>query len=218
MIGDNYDMLGRLKLVLPARWFSDNSPILDAVLSGAASAWSGLYTLLSAVKSQCRIATATGIFLDIIAADFFGNMLIRRSGETDLAYSTRIRASLLAPRATRAGLIDTLTKLTGRKPDVFEPLNATDTGGYNVNIGYNTTGGYGSMNLPYQFFLKAYRANNSSVGNASGYNEGPGGYDTAPLYYADMTGFSGSVSDDEIYAAIAAVMPTASIAWTQISN
>lgn len=218
MIGDSNDMLGRLKLVLPARWFADTSPILDALLSGIATTWSGLYSLLSYVKSQCRITTATGVFLDIASSDYFGAALPRRTGEVDSAYSSRIRDNLLATRATRAALIQALKNLTGRVPVIFEPLNATDTGGYNINLGYNTVGRYGSMNLPYQFLLTAYRPNNSSISNASGYNEGPGGYDMVPLYYADITGFSGAVTDEEIYAAIAAVVPTASIAWTQISN
>jgi hypothetical protein len=218
MIGDTNDMLGRLKQVLPARWFADVTPILDALLTGLASAWSGLYALLGYVQTQTRIATATGIFLDIASVDYLGGALPRRAAEADAAYSQRIRENLLKPSATRAGLVETLINLTGRAPVVFEPLNATDTGGYNINLGYNTAGGYGSANLPYQFLLTAYRPNSTPVSNAGGYGVGPGGYDNAPMFYADTTEFAGTVSDAEIYAAIAAVLPTSSIAWTQISN
>jgi hypothetical protein len=218
MTGDTQDMLARLKLVLPARWFSDTAPIRDALLTGLASAWSGLYALLTFVQSQTRIATASGIFLDIAATDYLGNTLPRRAGEADAAFSTRIRQNLIQPRATRAGLVQALVDLTGRTPVIFEPLNATDTGGYNVNLGYNTLGGYGSMNLPYQFFLTAYRPNDTPVSNAGGYSTGPGGYGAAPMFYADSSEFSGTVSDAEIYAAVAAVLPTCAIAWTQISN
>jgi hypothetical protein len=218
MTGDTQDMLARLKMVLPARWFADVTPVLDALLGGVAVAWSGLYALLGYVRTQTRIATASGIFLDIAAVDYLGNSLPRRSGEGDGAYSARIRGALLAPRATRQAVIACLTGLTGRAPWVFEPLNAADTGGYNVNLGYNTLGGYGSRDLPYQFFLRAYRPNAMPVANAGGYGEGPGGYDTAPMFYADVTEFAGTVSDAEIYAAVAAVLPTTGIAWTQISN
>ena len=218
MIGDTNDMLGRLKQVLPARWFADVTPILDALLTGLASAWSGLYALLSYVKAQSRIATATGIFLDIASVDYLGDALPRRVAEADAVYSQRIRDNLLKPSATRASLVQTLTNLTGRAPVVFEPLNATDTGGYNINLGYNTAGGYGSANLPYQFLLTAYRPNSTPVSNAGGYSVGPGGYNNAPIFYADTTEFAGTVSDSEIYATIAAVLPTSSIAWTQISN
>jgi hypothetical protein len=218
MAGDTNDMLGRLKLVLPARWFSDITPILDGLLTGLASAWSGLYALLGYVQAQSRIATATGIFLDIASADYLGDALPRRAAEVDAVYSQRIRNNLLEPRATRTSLVQTLTSLTGRAPIVFEPLNATDTGGYNVNLGYNTAGGYGSRNLPYQFLLTAYRPNNTPISNAGGYGVGPGGYNNAPMFYADTAEFAGTVSDSEIYATIAAVLPTSSIAWTQISN
>lgn len=218
MTGDTNDMLARLKMVLPARWFADTTPILDALLTGLASAWSGLYALLGYVKGQSRIATASGIFLDIAAVDYLGGALPRRAAEADQAYSVRIRGNLLSPRATRASLMQALTNLTGRAPIIFEPLNATDTGGYNVNLGYNTAGGYGSVNLPYQFFVTAYRPNDTPISNAGGYNAGPGGYDTAPMFYADAAEFAGTVSNSEIYAAIASVAPTSSIAWTQISN
>jgi hypothetical protein len=218
MTGDTNDMLARLKLVLPARWFGDVTPVLDAVLTGLASAWSNLYALLVNVRRQARIATAAGVFLDIAARDYFGTGFVRRAGEGDAAYSTRIRVNLLAPRATRGGVIAALVNLTGRAPVVFEPLNATDTGGYNVNLGYNVSGGYGSENLPFQFFVTAYRPNATPVSNAGGYNVGPGGYNSAPMFYADITQFAGVVSDAEIYAAAAGVLPTNSIAWTRISN
>ena len=218
MTGDTNDMLARLKLVLPARWFSDTTPILDALLTGLASASSGLYALLSYVRSQGRIATASGIFLDIASTDYLGDALPRRATEADAAYRARIRSNLLSPRATRASLVQMLTNLTGRAPIIFEPLNATDTGGYNVNLGYNISGGYGSANLPYQFFVTAYRPNNTPISNAGGYSTGPGGYNQAPMFYADTEEFAGTVSDAEIYAAVAAGLPTSSIAWTQISN
>ncbi len=211
-------MLARLKMVLPGRWFSDTAPVLDALLTGLASAWSGLFGLLGYVRAQARIGSASGIFLDIAAADYLGGTLPRRVGEADAAYSARIRNNLVAPRATRAGLVAALTSLTGRTPVVFEPLNAGDTGGYNVNLGYNMAGGYGSLELPYQIFLTAYRPNDALINNAGGYSVGPGGYNEPPMFYAAASEFSGIVSDADIYAAVAAVMPTCGIAWTQISN
>ncbi len=218
MVGDTSDILSRLKTVLPGRWFSDTAPVLDALLTGLASVWSSLYGLLGEVQAQTRIASAKGIFLDIASADYLGGSLPRRPGENDQGYSVRIRNNLVAPRATRAGVVEILTGLTGRVPVIFEPLNASDTGGYNVNLGYNVAGGYGSVNLPYQFFVTAYRPNDTPISNAGGYSTGPGGYNDAPMFYAAADEFLGTVSDAEIYAAVAAVIPTSSIAWTQISN
>lgn len=41
MIGDNTDMFGRLKNLLPVGWFGDDNPIRDALLWGYANvlAW-----------------------------------------------------------------------------------------------------------------------------------------------------------------------------------
>lgn len=218
MGGDITGMLARLKMVLPARWFADASPVLDALLTGLASTWAGLFALLEAVRLQSRIASASGVFLDIAALDYFPGALPRRVAEADVAYSVRIRNNLLSPRATRASVVQALVNLTGRNPVVFEPRNPADTGGYNVNLGYGLAGGYGSMALPYQFLVTAFRPDSLPVGNASGYDAGPGGYNMAPAYYADTSEFQGHISDAEIYASIAAVVPTTSIAWTQISN
>ncbi len=218
MTGDTNDMLARLKLVLPARWFSDTTPILDAVLTGLASAWSGLYALLSYVRSQSRIATASGIFLDIASTDYLGDALPRRATEADAAYRARIRSNLLSPRATRASLVQMLTNLTGRVPIIFEPLNATDTGGYNVNLGYNISGGYGSANLPYRFFLRRIARTIRLSAMPAATAQDLAADNQAPMFYADTEEFAGTVSDAEIYAAVAAVLPTSSIAWTQISN
>jgi hypothetical protein len=218
MVGDTSDIVARLKLLLPRGWFGDQAPILDAVLGGIAEAWSTIYLLLEFVKSQTRIATASGMFLDIMSADYLGGRLPRRLSESDITFSARIRANILAPRGTRAGVVQALVNLTGREPIIFEPLNATDTGGYNVNLGYNLAGGYGSFDLPYQFFITAYRADSSSENSSGGYDGGPGGYNAAPISYGDMQNFYGTISDDEIYNAIAEVLPVCSIAWTKLSN
>jgi hypothetical protein len=218
MTGDAGDMLARLKMVLPAGWFGDSTPILDGLLSGLAQAWSGLYAGLQQVVGQTRMATASGIFLDMASADYLGGRLPRRAGEADAAYRDRLLGNLITQGATRAGLVAALTNLTQRAPAIFEPLNATDTGGYNVNLGYNLAGGYGSRHLPFQFFVTAYRPNDTPVSNAGGYRSGPGGYGAAPMIYADAAELSGAISDAEIYSTAAAVLPTSTIAWMNISN
>lgn len=219
MTGDTSDMLARLKMVLPARWFADGTPILDALLTGFAAAWSGVYAVVTYVRAQTRIATATDIFLDIASTDYFGSALPRRAGESDANFSTRIQQNLLAPRATRASLVQMLTGITGRAPMILEPLNATDLGGYNTGmLGYGVVGAYGSRNLPFQFFVTAYRPATTAVSNAGGYNTGPGGYNRAPMLYAGATSYAGAASDADIYAAVASVLPTCGVAWTIISN
>lgn len=218
MTVNTQSLLARLKTVLPSQWFSDDSPVLDAVLTGLADAWVQVFSLLDNVVAQTRIATASGIFLDVAARDYFGPALTRRAAEVDAAFSARIRQNLVRPRVTRASVAQVLRDLTGREPVIFEPRRPADTGGYNVNMGYGVAGGYGSMTIPYQLFVQAYRPNSLPVSNGTGYAVGPGGYNTAQAFYADISEFQGNISDAEIYASIAAVMPTAGIAWTNISN
>jgi hypothetical protein len=74
------------------------------------------------------------------------------------------------------------------------------------------------MNLPFASFVTAYRPNATPVGNAGGYNFGPGGYNTAPMFYANLENVGGAVTDSALYAAVASVLPTASIAWMNLSN
>lgn len=211
-------LLMRLKAVLPVGWFADSTPILDAVLTGIANGWVQAFSLLDAANQQGRIQTASGVFLDIAAQDYFGGALTRRAAEADTAYSARIQQNLVGARATRASVVETLQDLTGRTPVVFEPRNPADTGGYNVNVGYGVAGRYGSLAMPYQFLVQAYRPDSLPVSNASGYGVGPGGYNSAPTFYASLSEFQGNVSDAEIYASIASVVPTTTIAWTSISN
>lgn len=218
MIGDVTDIVARLKLVLPKRWFGDQTPVLDAVLAGLATGWTGIFGLIQYLRAQARIMTASGVFLDIAARDYLGGAILRRMQESDASFSRRIRAQLLAGRATRASLSQALLDLTGRSPWIFEPRNATDTGGYNVNLGYNLAGGYGSLMLPQQVFVVAYRPLDVPQTNTGGYNTGPGGYNAGPMAYTDPSAMAGAVGDAEIYATIATVMPTVAVAWTKISN
>lgn len=218
MIGDMSDMAARLAQLLPTGWFADEAPNLAALLNGLGQGWANIYALLQQARAQLRIATASGVFLDIAGQDYLGAALPRRPGEADAAFSTRLRAALLAPRATRAALSTALTVLTGRTPVIFEPRNPSDTGGYNLNAGYNSAGGYGSLAMPYQFLLTAYRPNTLPANHAGGYGIGPGGYGVAPMAYSSAAELAGNVSDAEIYQTIAGFIPTSSIAWTRLTN
>lgn len=215
--GDPADTLARLKSTLPARWFADSTPILDGLLAGLASTWSWLYGQLAIVKNQTRLATATGDMLDTIASDFAGSRLLRRVVEPDATYRVRIRRELLRERGTRAALTAALTDLTGRPPAIFEPSRPADTGAWNGALGYGLAGGWGSLALPFQCFVTAFRAQGSGIAVTSGYN-GTAGYGQGAIQYASLSMLTGQITDTDIRAAIAGVMPTATIAWTRISN
>lgn len=217
MTGDREDMAARLRALLPTRWFADAAPVRDALLSGLATVWAAMHDQVAFARRQTRIATATGAWLDMMARDYFGTRLARRRGEADTAYAGRIRAGLLRPRATRAALSAALTELTGRAPELFEPARPADTGAWGLALGYGLAGGWGSLALPFQCFVTAYRPKGSGIETVSGWGMPAGGYGAGAIQYAALSMIAGQVTDADINAAIAESLPVASIAWARIS-
>jgi hypothetical protein len=219
MTGDQSDIVARIKAVLPGRWFADSTPVLDGLLSGLAWAWSWVYCLLTFVRTQTRIATASGVWLDIIANDFFGTRLQRRPGQSDEALRLLIQSNLLAEHGTRQAIINAVQRLTGRVPAIFEPMRTSDTGGYTIGgIGYGLAGGWGNMALPFQCFVTAYRPTGSGIALVSGWSCQLGGYGAGAIEYASLAMVQGQVTDSDIIGAIANVLPVAATAWTRIEN
>ena len=213
-----------MKQVLPLRWFPDDAPVLDIVLGGVAWAWAWVYALLQTVKAQTRILTATGMWLDLIALDYFGTGLSRRSGEADAAYRLRIQQELIRERGTRRAVVSSLTDLTNRLPVLFEPANAFDTGGYGGpgdtvgGLAYGCAGGWGDLCLPLQLFVTAYRPAGAGIAFVSGWCCGGGGYNEGLLEYASLGMMQTQVTDTDIFDAITDVLPIGVIAWTRISS
>jgi hypothetical protein len=218
--GDQTDFVARLKAVLPGGWFRDATPILDGVLNGIAWALSLVYGLAAYARLQTRIGTATDGFLDLISLDFFGSKLPRKPQEMDSAFRARILSQLFLEKATRRGLIRVLQLLTGRTPLVFEPARIADTGAYSTNtMGYGVAGAYGSLALPFQAFVMAYRPTGQGIPFVGGYGSSVGAYSTpSQLEYANPSLIQGVVQDADIYAAIDAVKPAGTIIWTRISS
>lgn len=229
--GDQADIVGRMRAVLPAAWFPlpsaagvSTTPVLDALLNGAAAAGAWLYALIQNVILQARISTATGVFLDGIAADYFGTNLQRNVAEGDPAFRARIKATLLLPLGTRAGIVAALQILTGRTPKIVEPWNTGDTGGYDEGaLAYATAGCYGSLLLPAQVFVTAYRPSGSGIAQVAGYygtgnHTGPGGYGEGAIEYGSAAMIEGQVTDAAIYATVNQARAAGVTAWVAISN
>lgn len=217
--GDRNDILGRIQALLPRGWFGDSPTILTALLTGFASIYANLYSVLMYARQQLRIATATDSWLDLISFDFFGGALPRGFGQTDAIFRTQIQINLLRHRATRQSIIDILTQLTGHAPIVFEPGRPADTGAYDIGgVGYDAGGGYGDL-LVAQSFVTAYRPTGTGIPLISGYDQSAGAYDTASQseYISDDM-YSGPAPDSAIYAAIESVRPVSTIVWTSILN
>ena len=174
------------------------------------------------LQQQTRIGTASGIWLDVIAADFFGQRISRHPAQLDDDFRASIRRELVRERGTRAAVAAAVKDLTGRGPVIFEPARTSDTGGYGGlhggggGLGYGVAGGWGSLCLPFQCFVTAYRPHGIGIATVAGWGSGAGGYARGAIEYASLSMVAGQVTDSDIFAAVAAVLPANTIAWTQI--
>ena len=218
MVGDQANMVSRLRAVLPARWFPDNAPVLDAVLSGLAGVWAVVYAQLQHVRMQTRIGTATGPFLDMVAMDLFGTRLRRQIGQDDNGLRRSIGLELLRERATRAALQEVLNDLTGRAPVIFEPAHAADTKAWGTACGWGVAGGWGSLRMPFQCLVTAFRPKGGGVSAVAGWGISAGSWGGGTIEYASASMVSEQVSDEAVVSAVTRVMPAATIAWLRISN
>lgn len=223
MTGNSADIVSRVKRLIPNRWFKWVAPYRDAVLGGLADSAAWNYTLIGYAKAQTRLATAYGIWLDILAFDFLGGTLTR-DGLLDDAFRAVIRATILQERVTRAGMLSAVTKVTGLTPIIFEPWNTGDTGAYGNQaagiiaggqFGYGVgKGGYGSMNLPAQAFMQIYRLTPSGVPNVDGWTGTIGGYGVGAIEYVNSNTVLEGITDAVIYKVINLTKATGSVIWT----
>lgn len=227
MTGDLTDIVSRLCNVLPKRWFSEQSPNLKAILTCIATPWVWLYDVISYVVMQTRLRTATDEWLDLIANDFFGQKIKRKSSEADFAYRLRIQTALLRGAATRAAVSAGMEYLIGTKPVIFEPANCMDTGSYAALTGnpnmpatgfaYGQAGGWGSLGLPFQFFVSATRPVMPGVSMLAGYGTSGGGYGEGAISYVDLALLPGHVTDQDIRSTLCSLLPVNAIAWLRIN-
>jgi len=228
MIGQQTDIAHRLRSVIPNRWFGDATPVLDTLLGALGAGWASLYDLLRYTGQQTRITTASDIWLDLVAFDFFGRQLPRPLGQTDRSYRSVLLRNILRPRGTRGALILALTYLTGRTPAVFEPANTCDTGGYagsmgagamaGGGVGYGVAGGWGNLSLPFQCFVTVYRPYLNGTANLSGWTISAGGYGIGAVEYVGADTAQGQLADSSILAEITNTCPAGMVVWSRISS
>jgi hypothetical protein len=85
-------------------------------------------------------------------------------------------------------------------------------------VAYNGAGGWGSFELPFQCFITAYRPAAAGIATITGWGGAAGGYGQGAIEYASMEMVQGQVTDEDIYQAVADVLPVAAIGWTRIIN
>jgi hypothetical protein len=115
--------------------------------------------------------------------------------------------------ATRTALANAVRDLTGHQPTIFEPSRIVDTGAYSApGLAYGSAGAWGSLNLPFQAFVTARRPQSLGIANVAGYGT------AGPIVRASLSEGVGPVTDADIAAAIASVLPTSCTAWINITN
>lgn len=222
--GSSDDIQNRLWRLIPKRWFAWKPPNYAALTGGLSDLASWCHGWTVYAKAQSRLATAYGIWLDILAYDFLRRQLMR-NGSQDDAFRALIRVTILQERVTRAGMISALTTITGKVPWVFEPWNSYDTGAYSSrakgkkygSMGYGVgRGGYGNMRLPGQVFLHVYRSASSGVPGVAGYGSSIGGYGVGRIEYIGRNTVLTGVTNEIIYQVINQTKPTGSTCWVAI--
>ena len=210
--GDQQDMHTRLRALMPKRWLPVNAPNEDAKLSGPAWALSTVYAQITYTALQTRIKTATDGWLDVISYDFFGDALPRLTNEGDGPFRARILANLFVKGPTRQCMVNVLQLLTGKAPTIFEPGNASDSGGWDAMY-WDMTGGWGDY-LPFQAFVTVYRPDTSLV-SLGEWDAWRFAWDA---YGAWSDSSPNAITDAALIAAVESTRALSTVVWMRIAD
>ena len=221
--GDDEDMIARQASVLPP-WFGapgQAPPGLRLLLSMSSRLASWLHDLIAYARLQTRIRTATGGWLDLIGHDFYGARIVRRQGQGDESWRSRILIEMFRPRATRPAMAAVLRDLTGQEPRIFEPQRPQDVGGIGIpsGLGLGVAGAIGSLGRPGEVFIEVFRDPDAGIPFAAGIGASSGGVGVASrLVIGSLDQIRGGLTEADIYAAIEATRAVGIICWTRISQ
>lgn len=192
-------ILSRLRRLMPLHWLASDSPVADAVLSGFAWAAQHCHEALQAVRAQGRLATASGAMLDLFAFDYLGLRYLRRAGQGDDVFRALVAKEIVRERVTRAGIVAAVADISGTPVSAWEPWNPTDCGGLDTPyLGFDETGRLGSLDMPYQIFVDAIQPVGVGIPNASGLDDGHGGFGQPILQFGDQSQVQGAVTNADI--------------------
>lgn len=218
---DQQDFLQRLLAAFPQSWLnSGDNPIIYGVLNACAYCLAYLYDMIAYVALQTRIKTATGGFLDMAAADYFGTKMQRWINESDELYRDRILKSLLQERITKRAIAKALKDLTGNEPVLYEPQSTQMGYGVSGTAGYSKAGRYGSNLVPFQGFVTVTIGVPGAPKYIAGYHTSPAGYGNVQSHFSYGKGYQiGSpIKDQSVYDTINAVKPFGIIVWVDIQR
>jgi hypothetical protein len=215
--GDATDFQSRIIAVLP-RWFDDiaSDPVIGGVIAAGACMYAQVYTLLTYVRPQTRIATATDGWLDLASQDYFGTTLPRRPNEQDGPFRARLLAALFPQRATRPGMLKALTILTGTAPVIFEPWRPADA----YCVGYSGVGltPIGSYQMPAQALISVTLPAGAGGAGIGGVGTNYGGVGSPYFAAADTSELAGVITNQDVYDTANAFKAEGTVMYVQILN
>jgi hypothetical protein len=212
---------------LPAGWFGNDAnavPLVSSVVGGLADGLTQAYADLQFTANQNFIQTASGMFLDLCAVDYFGfNNLPRRASEEDDAYRARMLSEMLRPRATRAAMSNALIDLTGFTPIIFEPIR--DAAGLDSDTYCDAGPGFiGAYDTPFTCFIDVRRPSGPGIPFMSACDVSycdAGNTNTAANSVGvagDISALASNVEDSEVYKVVSLTKPAGISAYTRIWN
>jgi len=77
-------------------------------------------------------------------------------------------------------------------------------------------GGWGSLLLPLQFFVTAFRPAMPGVGMLAGYGIPSGGFGVGVIGYVDLAMLPGAIDDADIQTTLSSLLPMNAVAWLRI--
>lgn len=219
MTGDQPDIIARLKRWLPGGWFPpDIGTRIYSIIAGFASLLAVIWATISYVALQTRVATTTDGFLDLASKDFFDANLKRLPGETDTAYSLRIRNEVFRDRLTRNAIDQQVFDITGNHPIITELQRPADIGclGYTFAMGY---GLLGSRSDTCAVFITTTPPTSSGIPNVAGWGSYLAGLGSGSMVACDPSMIEGSgYSEDDIYAALDRIRAAGVTYWVRFTS
>ena len=193
---------------LPAGWFAPAGPLINAAVGMISTGFAQNSADLSYMEAQTRISSATGMWLDVISVEYFGlGNLPRRPNEADAAFQARVLQEMLLPRGTRGAMTEALTILTGVAPTIFEP--AIDLASWDVDFAWDSSGAWGSYDMPYQGFIGVPLPQEPPL-DLAGWDQG--GWDQT-LCLIDATQEASAIGEEEVLRVVRLTQPAGVTMW-----
>ncbi len=211
----------RLVNTQPAQWFSDaaKSPggVLYSIFYAIGEVLQAMQSGLEYAYDSTYLQTAVGAALDTAAVDYLGVSFLRLPGESDAAFSSRIRAGLIVPAATYQAVYDVVAGISSEPPSIIVPWDLSTTGTFGAGFYDVPDGNAGGLRYtpcrPYECLIIA-QPSGVSVLNGNSLDTYDAGFYDSPTMFLGNVVVSGGV--DQLFQVLEQVAPLGVALWVQI--